>query len=95
MQQNCHKLSYSERTKLPVISGRGFIKTACGLGYQLVRQRGSHVKLRKEVRGSPHHLVVPLHDELDRGKLNGLINELATVNHLPKSTLIGMIRQTA
>jgi predicted RNA binding protein YcfA (HicA-like mRNA interferase family) len=53
--------------RLPVISGMQLIDALGKLGWGLVRQRGSRVRLKK-----PDHsisLVVPLHRELKRGTL--------------------------
>jgi predicted RNA binding protein YcfA (HicA-like mRNA interferase family) len=44
-----------------------------------VRQRGSHVVLRKETRHGVIGTVVPLHDELKIGTLKGIL-KLAQVS---------------
>ena len=46
--------------KLPVISGKQMIRFLEGLGFTVVRQKGSHRSLQKGV----YKTVVPLHDEL-------------------------------
>lgn len=51
--------------KLPRISGAEAVKTFKHLGFEVVRQQGSHVILRKESRGC----VIPLHRELAVGTL--------------------------
>jgi predicted RNA binding protein YcfA (HicA-like mRNA interferase family) len=51
--------------KLPKISGEEAVKVFTRLGFEVVRQRGSHVILR---RGT-HGCVVPLHRELAIGTL--------------------------
>ena len=55
---------------LPVISGAACIAARVKLGYKTLRQKGSHVRL--ECAGRPS-VTVPLHDELDRGTLRGII----------------------
>ncbi len=40
-------------------------------GFEQVRQKGSHVSLRK----GNHRTVVPLHDELARGTLLGVLKQ--------------------
>ena len=55
---------------LPVISGQKAVKAFSKLGYYYHSQHGSHVKLK---HGSKPTLVIPLHDELDRGTLRALI----------------------
>jgi len=55
---------------LPVISGAQLIRALKRLGWEVVRQRGSHVRLRHPERRI--FLVVPLHQELKRGTLRGI-----------------------
>src|SRR6266498_2034470 len=43
------------------------------LGWETVRQRGSHVRLRHPERRT--FLVVPLHKELKRGTLRGILRD--------------------
>ena len=47
-------------------------------GFSFISQRGSHVKLRKKVRGRAITTIVPMHRELVRGTLLGVL-ELAEV----------------
>lgn len=57
--------------KLPKISGQETIQALRRLGFEQVRQAGSHVVLRKEHKGC----VVPLHKELKVGTLAGLLRQ--------------------
>jgi len=57
--------------KLPVLSGDELIKLLKMAGFQVVRQKGSHVSLQK----ANHKTVVPLHDELARGTLLGILKQ--------------------
>ena len=46
------------------------------LGYGVIRQKGSHVRLRHE--GPPvHTITVPLHNPLKSGTLYGILSEVA------------------
>lgn len=56
---------------LPVLSGKEVIQVFGYLGWQVSRQRGSHVVLTKE--GEIATLSVPNHKEVARGTLRGLI----------------------
>lgn len=58
---------------LPVCSGTEAIRAFERDGWAKARQHGSHVTLVKP--GSPLVLTVPLHRELDRGLLRGLIRK--------------------
>ena len=57
----------------PVVSGERLIKALGKEGWEVVRQRGSHVRLKKS--GRKHALVVPLHRELRRGTLAGILRD--------------------
>ena len=60
-------------TGLPVLSGAQLIRALERLGWETVRQRGSHVRLRHPDRRT--FLVVPLHRELKRGTLRGILRD--------------------
>lgn len=57
--------------ELPHISGNEAIKLFEKLGFKVVRQKGSHVVLRKEDRGC----VIPVHKELAIGTLRNAIKQ--------------------
>lgn len=57
----------------PVVSGERLIKALRKERWEVVRQRGSHVRLKKT--GRRHALVVPLHRELRRGTLAGILRD--------------------
>jgi predicted RNase H-like HicB family nuclease len=61
--------------KLPVISGREAIKAFERVGYQVVRQRGSHVRLRDETDPNHRPLTVPNHKTLKLGLLRKLLRD--------------------
>jgi predicted RNA binding protein YcfA (HicA-like mRNA interferase family) len=56
---------------LPVLSGRNVVKIFETLGWQVARQRGSHIILVKENRNVT--LSVPDHKEVAKGTLRSLI----------------------
>lgn len=57
----------------PVVSGERLIKALRKNGWEVVRQRGSHVRLKKA--GHRNALVVPLHKEIRRGTLAGVLRD--------------------
>ena len=61
--------------KLPRVSGREVVKRLERLGFIRVRQRGSHVVLRKDSAEGVTGCVVPLHDELTVGTLRGVLRQ--------------------
>ncbi|MBK1693852.1 hypothetical protein CKO09_03735 [Chromatium weissei] len=58
-------------SSLPIISGSETIRALQRLGFVVVRQRGSHIVLRKESQGC----VVPNHREIKIGTLAGLLKQ--------------------
>lgn len=56
---------------LPRISGTQAIRALERLGFSVVRQRGSHVVLRRDTVGC----VVPDHRELKTGTLSGVLRQ--------------------
>ena len=61
-------------SKLPSVSGSDAIRAFERIGYEVDRQRGSHVILRLSV--APYRrLVVPAHKSLAKGTLRSLIRE--------------------
>lgn len=58
---------------LPVVSGREVVRAFEQLGWQVARQRGSHIVLVKD--GSIVSLAVPDHREVAKGTLRSLIRD--------------------
>ena len=61
--------------KLPRLSGNEVIKALSKIGFQAVRQRGSHVFMKKENSEGKKTTVVPMHKEIDRGTLLEIIRQ--------------------
>ncbi len=60
--------------KLKKISGKQCIKILCNrFGFRVIRQRGSHVILNKELPSGKIGTVVPMHRELKVGTLKGVL----------------------
>ena len=57
--------------KLPRTSAERIIKALVALGFSAVRQRGSHVVLRRGEKGC----VVPMHHEVAVGTLRGILRQ--------------------
>jgi len=80
--------------KRPVVSGEKLLKVLIRLGYEIVRQRGSHVRLKKETAAGDHNITVPLHDELAKGTLNDILSQVSIWNGISEDALIEMIKQS-
>jgi predicted RNA binding protein YcfA (HicA-like mRNA interferase family) len=61
--------------KLSRISGEETIRKLEKLGFQQVRQRGSHIILKKKTPEGYIGCVVPLHKELAIGTLHGILKQ--------------------
>ena len=57
--------------KLPVVSGKECRKALGKLGFEEVRQRGSHVVMKRDESGC----VVPMHGEIKTGTLSGILKQ--------------------
>lgn len=57
--------------KLPSVSGAQAVRALQRLGFQQLRQKGSHVVMRRGEKGC----VVPLHSELKVGTLGGVLRQ--------------------
>lgn len=80
--------------KRPVVSGEELLKVLTRLGYEIIRQRGSHVRLKKPTAAGDHNITVPLHEELAKGTFNDILNEVSIWNGISKSDLLEMIHET-
>ncbi len=80
--------------KRPVVSGEKLIKVLSRLGYEIIRQKGSHVRLRKSTAAGDHNITVPLHDELAKGTFSDILNEVSIWNGISKDDLIEMIHES-
>ena len=58
---------------LPVVSGQRLVKALERAGWTVARQRGSHVRMKHVERSVA--LTVPLHRELKRGTLSGILGD--------------------
>jgi predicted RNA binding protein YcfA (HicA-like mRNA interferase family) len=60
-------------TTLPQLSGRECVTILQRFGFRVVRQRGSHIILRRDEPFA--QVVVPDHKQLDRGMLRAIIRQ--------------------
>lgn len=61
--------------RLPRVSGDQAIRALERIGFVQVRQRGSHVVLRRRMPDGDVGCVVPLHRELAVGTLAGILKQ--------------------
>lgn len=58
------------------LSGPELVKALRALGYERVRQDGSHVRLTT-TQGGQHHVTVPRHSPIKLGTLTGILKAVA------------------
>jgi predicted RNA binding protein YcfA (HicA-like mRNA interferase family) len=77
--------------KLPRgVSGDRLIHMLSDLGYAMIRQKGSHVRLRHE--GPPAHMItVPRHNPLKTGTLHGILSEVAQMRSTTIESLAALL----
>lgn len=69
--------------RLPRISSRDVIRVLTALGFEKVRQTGSHVVMQKKSENQTIGCVVPMHRELKLGTLNSILKQAqVTVDEL-------------
>jgi predicted RNA binding protein YcfA (HicA-like mRNA interferase family) len=71
--------------KLRKLSGTDVVAVLGRFGFAAVKQRGSHIKLRRVLAGAKQTLVVPGHRELDAGTLKAIFNQ--ALRYIPEGEL--------
>lgn len=61
--------------KFPVLSGKDVVKVLEKAGFKFVKQKGSHVKLRKFVGGRKHTVIVPLKSVIRTGTMKSILRQ--------------------
>ncbi|MDO8563712.1 MAG: type II toxin-antitoxin system HicA family toxin [Nanoarchaeota archaeon] len=61
--------------KLPQISGIELIKRLRRFGFVITRQRGSHVRLEKNLPEKTIKITVPAHNVLKKGTLHHILKD--------------------
>jgi len=77
--------------KLPRgVSAERLIRALEQLGYAVIRQKGSHIRLFHEA--APTHLIsVPLHDPLKIGTFHGILVEVAQAQSISIQEILDLL----
>jgi len=78
--------------KLPQVSGDKVVRLLESLGYMRIRQRGSHVALRKITGLGEHNITVPRHKVIAKGTLNDVLSKVSLWNNITKEELLKQLR---
>ena len=80
--------------KLPQVSGSDLVKLLQSLGYEVVRQRGSHIRLKKITAVGEHAITIPAHKVIAKGTLSDIIGKVSLWNNTPREELNRRLRQS-
>ena len=74
--------------KLPRdVSGADLVRALRRLGYNTLRQTGSHIRVGT-IEGGQHHVTIPNHDPIRIGTLSGILADIAGHLHISRDELI-------
>jgi len=59
------------------LSAKDLIKILSKYGYEVTRQKGSHIRLTKSSEKGVHNITVPNHDPIKLGTLSSIISSVA------------------
>jgi predicted RNA binding protein YcfA (HicA-like mRNA interferase family) len=77
--------------KLPRnVDGVQLVKSLRTLGYEVTRQKGSHMRITTQLDGE-HHEVIPAHKPIKPGTLPSILKSIANHHKLPLPELIHRI----
>ena len=77
--------------KLPRnVSGARLQASLRRLGYETVRQRGSHVRITTQINGE-HHEVIPLHNPVRAKTLSSILKSVARHHEMTVEELLGAL----
>ncbi len=77
----------------PRVPAKRLVALLKRLGYEEVRQRGSHLKLRKIVKGRRHTIVIAVHSgrDLPPGYVGDVLKDVARRHEIPVEDLINQL----
>ena len=70
------------------VTAEYLIQVSKKLGYQVTRQKGSHVRLTVVINSEEHHLTIPNHSPIKIGTLNNILKDISLRFNLSKSELV-------
>ena len=74
--------------KLPrSVNGTDLAKTLRILGYEVTRQKGSHIRITTTLNGT-HHEVVPAHKPIKPGTLSSILKSIARHHEISLGELL-------
>ena len=75
------------------LGGRELAALLRQLGYEVVRQTGSHIRLTAVANGREVHITIPEHSPLKIGTLAGILSEIAAQNGVTRREIESQLFQ--
>jgi predicted RNA binding protein YcfA (HicA-like mRNA interferase family) len=72
------------------LTGAQLVRALRSLGYEAVRQDGSHIRLTSQ-RDGEHHITVPAHSPLKVGTLNSILKLVAGHHRITVGELLVLL----
>ena len=77
--------------KLPRgVSGDRLARALEHLGYDVIRQKGSHLRLR-HIGPPAHTITIPLHNPMKLGTLHSILTEVAQIRSITIESLLELL----
>jgi predicted RNA binding protein YcfA (HicA-like mRNA interferase family) len=70
------------------ISGLELARMLSKYGYNVERQKGSHIRLSATINNAEHHITIPDKDSVKIGTLNNILLDVAEFLRIDKKELI-------
>jgi predicted RNA binding protein YcfA (HicA-like mRNA interferase family) len=78
--------------KLPRnISGQDLVKVLSKYGYNVVRQKGGHIRLSRTTDKGTHHITIPDHSPLRLGTFNAIVTDAAEHLKISKDEILNKL----
>ncbi len=73
------------------ISGNDLIISLKKNGYEITRQKGSHIRLSCKLDNTTHHITIPNHNPIKIGTLNNILKDIAETHKKSKKEIISLL----
>ena len=72
-------------------SAQELIRKLSTIGYKIIRQKGSHIRLSRISEKGEHHITIPNHDPIKIGTLSAILNSVAQSLDINKDELLKLL----
>lgn len=77
--------------RLPQVDAAAVVALLKKLGYEVVRQRGSHIQMKRVSEAGEHCLTVPAHKTIAKGTLSDILAKVGLNTGLSREELISRL----